>query len=421
MTNTQRTIELLDFPNNLRYMDVSENRIQRIRNDYLDGMHSLMFLNLTANAIEIIDQEAFSDLTNLEELILKHNLLGIHKSMPTFNSLHTLQYLDISFNKISAIEKNLISECVNLDILDLSHNNLDIFEPDLSSLRKIRMLILSTNRIQTIAEPVRNSLNNIARHHNLTVNLFDNKFVCNCKTVDFLKWLLFSNITFEMLEKYSCTLTNGTVVLVTKSLIPELEYECKQFIAVIIFATAFIFVFITSVSCLTIYRFRWHILYWYYLGKLGRNRPARLDMEPIYDWNIYLAYDDADFDFIHRKLLPTLEGEMNYHVHVRDRDFMAGEITAVNILNGIRSSKKTVVIFSENFVENEWSKFEVNMALVEGQASQREVLVLVFLGEVQHVPRDFAALLSRCSVVEYPEDEKVEQAFWRTLADLVDK
>jgi len=211
------------------------------------------------------------------------------------------------------------------------------------------------------------------------------------------------------------------VVLVTKLLIPELEHECKQYIAIIIFATAFIFVFITSVSSLTIYRFRWQIIYWYYLGKLGRNRPARLDMEPIYDWDIYLAYDDADFDFINRKVLPTLEGEMNYNVHVRDRDFMAGEITAVNILNGIRSSKKTVVIFSEDFVENEWSKFEVNMALAEGLASQREVLVLVFLGEVRNVPRDLAALLNRCSVVDYPEDEEVEPAFWRTLADLVDK
>ncbi|WAR06842.1 hypothetical protein MAR_016800 [Mya arenaria] len=62
------------------------------------------------------------------------------------------------------------------------------------------------------------------------------------------------------------------------------------------------------------------------------------------------------------------------------------------------------------------------MAMIEGIKSERGVVVLVFLEKIpaSFMPKDLAALLTQCPVVDWPQCEDVAEAFWDKLVNDID-
>jgi len=416
-----------------RILDYHDNDIKTIYKANFAGLNRLRYLDLSGNQISTFEYQSFKDLINLTCLFLEQNnivtfetkllpnspisLIGtLRNKIRLYNT--SVSHLQSTYHQ--QYEGGILSKCVNLVLLDLSHNQLiHVFEPDFSSLDKLSILNLSSNHFKRISLGMRESLNRIASHHKLVVDFTNNLFLCNCRTITFLQWLFSSKITFEALEKYICFLKDGTEVLITKSLIPKLEFECETYPGLIIFFAIVIFIVLTALGIYICLKYYWKIQYMYYMCKLRRCRPTRTDVEPLYDWDIYLAYHNKDLDLVQKKMLPKLETEMNFHLYVRDRDADVGEATAVSIVDAISSSKKTLVVISENFVAGKWGKFEVNMAITESVQTRRELLVLLVLGSIPDLPRHLATILAHYPVVHYPDNEDGEPVFWRMLADLV--
>ncbi|WAR06843.1 TLR13-like protein [Mya arenaria] len=122
------------------------------------------------------------------------------------------------------------------------------------------------------------------------------------------------------------------------------------------------------------------------------------------------------------KMQPELEERLHYKLHIRERDFVLGETNSLNILNAVQQSKRTLLIISRHFLKNKWCNFEINMATIEGIKSERGVVILVFLEKIPAVfmPKDLAALLTQCPVVDWPQCEDVAEAFWTKLVNNID-
>ena len=80
--------------------------------------------------IEMIEDDAFSNLKQLVSLDLYRNLLVTLKPH-YFSELINLEYLELSDNRIESIEKNVFSNLKNLRELDLSNNKLSILDREL--------------------------------------------------------------------------------------------------------------------------------------------------------------------------------------------------------------------------------------------------------------------------------------------------
>lgn len=77
-------------------------------------------------------------------------------------------------------------------------------------------------------------------------------------------------------------------------------------------------------------------------------------------YDIFLAYCSKDYKIAVHKILPKLENgsSIGYKVHLHDRDFLAGEFIAVNIVKAIRHSRSAVLCVSQNFIDSEWCQYE---------------------------------------------------------------
>ncbi|XP_071965528.1 peroxidasin homolog isoform X2 [Antedon mediterranea] len=102
---------------------LSNNDIRKIKNGAFDGLHQLRYLYLYKNRISEVESKAFSGLRNLEQLYLYSNMLAtMHTN--TFNDLPALERLFLNNNNISHIPLGTFTELRNLKRLRLDSNRL---------------------------------------------------------------------------------------------------------------------------------------------------------------------------------------------------------------------------------------------------------------------------------------------------------
>ena len=82
-----------------------------------------------------------------------------------------------------------------------------------------------------------------------------------------------------------------------------------------------------------------------------------------YKYDAFVLYSSVDVDrlWVHYKLVPELETVYGFRLCIHHRNFPAGFDIVDNIQAAIRSSRKVLVVMSENFVNSDWCVEEVQM------------------------------------------------------------
>ena len=95
-------------------------------------------------------------------------------------------------------------------------------------------------------------------------------------------------------------------------------------------------------------RFNWHPF----------DNPEEQDMnEKLYD--AFVSYSGHDVQWVLNTLQQQLETpERSYRLCMNDRDFLPGEEITTNIINGVKYSRKMLMILTRNFIQSEWCRFE---------------------------------------------------------------
>lgn len=165
----------------LKYLNLSENTIEDIRQEHFSKLKSIKLLDLSYNNLSVFRPNVFNDIATLTTLNLSNNHL---KSIVTdgrntsvfhslvnlvnldvshnyiddlphrvFNGLVELKNLSLAYNRLNLIPFQIFKVLTNIEVLDLSHNRLVLFSDNFFvSNKKLHVLLLNSNIIERLSK-----------------------------------------------------------------------------------------------------------------------------------------------------------------------------------------------------------------------------------------------------------------------------
>ncbi len=418
-----------DPTNQLEYLDASFNHY-KFGLGIIKGVNQLWYMNLQYNDFVFTNFASFQHLGRLKYLLLGGNRMEMENATDRvrLNGVSELLVLDLEGTGLDILNENEFEHVPNLEILNLSRNSLRQFEVNISGLWKLSLLNISGNLISVLPPVVRDHLDTLASSSNITVDLSGNSFLsCHCQNLDFVRWMKKSPVTFAARDATLCTHPNVGVVQPWGVNLGDLSAFCfpsyTEIILTAVFssvsATALIFVIFMC------YRKRWTVRFYLHALKSAwsrdENRNKKLTFKK-YTYSAFVVYSSEDRRWVHDVLMKKLEEEHNMRLCIHYRDFKPGYFIEDTIVESIDRSRKTILILSPDFLKSDWCYFEYKMARQVLVTERRDVIVLVILKSLpgKYLSRSLSKMLQKKTYLEWTTDPDGQKLFWdqmiRTLS-----
>eukprot|EP00920_Eleutheroschizon_duboscqi_P002903 GHVT01006839.1.p1 GENE.GHVT01006839.1~~GHVT01006839.1.p1 ORF type:complete len:249 (-),score=11.69 GHVT01006839.1:34-780(-) len=116
-----------------------------------------------------------------------------------------------------------------------------------------------------------------------------------------------------------------------------------------------------------------------YHDRRGRLNQVRADDEDKYD--AYISYcSRIDLGKVKNILIPALEeAPPHYSLCIPDRDWLIGGYIAEDIINSINTSRATVILLSQAYVQDQWCMFEFQQAHAQFIVDNNAKLIIVLM------------------------------------------
>lgn len=376
-------------------------------------------LYLDGNDIKMLPSHAFIGRKKLKILYLNaSNIEMIHNR--TFNGLKELEVLRLDFNSLSSIEGQELDGLDMLRELYINNNRIKTIGKDMfNHMARLKILHLHNNRLITL------SVWKI--HPAITeITLSYNPWSCDCEYTEmFREWTkrvssitdlssikciyskgntsdgtVYNENMFDDPETgFKIAYENGTIctgqpsinnsingnltanrTIITNDDDPDYTTVIATSVCLLCVLLVVIFVFI----------FRQNMKVWCF-SKFGvrlfcgASDMDRTDSEKMYD--AFLCYSTKDEAWVTEQLAHVLEqGEPSYKLCLHYRD-VGGYVTD-KIRQAVESSRRTIMVLSENFLRTEWVRYELKSALHQVMTDRRKRLVIVLLGQVSQKDLD---------------------------------
>ena len=204
-------------PNHLKYLDISNNKIERLGADLLIHLEHLKTIDLSNNRLAVSKQleNAFSKL---------------------FRNNSKLEIVRLSTNGLNYLPSKVFQFNSELKRIDLSNNKILQVPFEVSHLHKLELLDLRRNSIEYLNEWSRHQLDMLYRRKqearntedtSFTVDLRGNIFSCKCHSLDFIKWFVHSPIFEDSRGLYHCELDSKHIPMDTGA-INRAEFDCDK-------------------------------------------------------------------------------------------------------------------------------------------------------------------------------------------------
>lgn len=90
--------------------------------------------------------------------------------------------------------------------------------------------------------------------------------------------------------------------------------------------------------------------------------------------DVFISYSSKDSDWVHKVLLPKLESH-GFSVTIDFRDFRTGAFSVEEMERAVENNRHTILVFTPNYLDSEWTKFENVMAqTLDPAALQRKIV-----------------------------------------------
>lgn len=446
---------------NLEYLNLNNHAIRTLFSNTFSMLPKLKTLHLSqmAEQLEFIQNNAFNS-SSLKRLYFIDN--AFHFSLfprnfyplLIFENTRKLQVLDLSMNyfkvnetiftqmltPLTNLKSLIIVECVlryiprgllrvlpQLRELILSRNSIDEWNgyEVFGKSKTLRYLDLSDNRIVTVDEKSfpPDFLQSIR-----FINLGNNPFSCTCKEVQwFHDWAIDNRQKIcpktEICKTILCaspsSLKNKIIIELTESeMCPYPEYVK----VLIIIGSVSLFVLVIA---LVVYKARWHIRYLIYMYRLRRDGYETIEDKRDFNYDAFVVYAEEDQGFVHNTLVPTLEEREGYHLCIHNRDFQVGKLIVDNIITSIQTSRKIIVVLSNNFTKSKWCDFELIIVQNRMVLEQNNNLVVILIDKIEpkNITTPLRLILSTMTYAKWQaqgtEDEK--ESFWNQIRDSLRK
>ncbi|XP_071105094.1 toll-like receptor 4 [Haliotis cracherodii] len=306
----------------------------------------------------------------------KHSITTNGTNGNIFSHLDQLQTLKMSENFITKLSTRVFTNLSSLTELDLSRNSIENLSFDITHLKNLQLLRCSKNQIQWLAQSFRANLDEISNDHNITVDLSQNPIACTCHNLLFLSWMktstLNGKISFGNLSEYDCVHEDDHSVKLDnlEEVVRELEISCYNYSGFFIGISSVAFVCLGLLACSLMYRFRWKLRYVYYAARHRYSTEGPSSHEFVFD--AFVSFAEEDRDFVVNELLVKLEDESDMRLNFHQRDFTPGRPIAHNIIKAVKTSKRTLVILSREFLKSHWCVHELLMAHMESVSTGKQ-------------------------------------------------
>ncbi|XP_062604742.1 toll-like receptor 13 [Saccostrea cucullata] len=463
-----------DFFPKLKVLLLRKNRISSIIDlrEYGPFFPNLIRLDISCNMIKTIWSHTFTTFKRLEILHL-NNLLNILEmrdsalSSKTVREIHfgndeLLYLLFFDFKRI--LSYNPMLQVLHLAKLDLSSvsikdtfshlKNLTSFSAincniknisRLSTLSKLEHLNLSVNEIQNLnAIDFANfrSIKSVSFRNNhlisvkqssfpafiwesmdITIDLSNNPFDCGCHLEWYKYWFKRNrNRTNDRQHAYTCTcktplewkshfiLDFDTNVCHKPNQYLIMSFTISGFLCLIIF------------SAVIIRKLRWDIKYYIHIFKNQRlSKRERLPQEEfLYD--AFVAYNTQDRKWIMSELVQNIERKHKYKLCLHERDIIPGGIYVDDMLQSIESSRKFILLLSNNFLDDQWCKYEAAIAnhiLADGMGDKLFIMLLEDIRS-EHITSSLKILLESIRHTEWTQNRNGQKLFWSSILQFME-
>ncbi|XP_046551631.1 toll-like receptor 4 isoform X1 [Haliotis rubra] len=422
-SHSKMAFEVLRFQigeNKIREIDLSFNYFTLWTGPII-GLTHLEKVHVSNNFCEHLAEGVFSYFPSLKYLDISSNYLGYTLTNDTFSEMPLLEYLDLSNNKISSLPKLIFKNSSRLEFLKLGSNymmswNIDIINFNMTSIN------LSRNAFDEIPSLLRHQVRCMVRH-DFQLHFNDNPLKCNCLTLNSLKWMIDNSFKLPGLDKMICVDDSNRQLFLKDihQIVFDLDKKCTSYLGLSIGVLCLVMLVLSLSTTGIGYRFRWKLRYLYYLVRIKHRGYLAAEEEedggPQFEFDAFISYADEDRGFVVEDMRRILEGQHGLRLCIHHRDFLVGEAIAANILHAIRSSRRTVIILSRNFLKSYWCKYEVEMAKMESIYTGRNTLLVVILEKipVKNLPPNIVELMRQDSYLEYTDDREGQEVFWESL------
>lgn len=321
---------------------------------------STKIVHFQGNELRILSRDIlFSAPDNLVELYLDNNKIAEVKSL-AFASCPKLLILSLSGNRIKHLKLDMFSNLKRLNSLFL-HGNL-IHEIDslvFQQHRVLAVLTLHDNSLEFLTDDNMNDLTSSTVLDRLSIH--ENPWDCRCDNATFKYWIQQHQDLIENVTDITC---NGTAVL----RIPDESLLCYS---LRLSVTEFHYFFgplfgvcslavIAFVTLLLLYRHRYVLQVLVYnrfnvRQNQGENDSCVYDAIAIYD-----SSSAAVCHWIKDELVGRLEP--TFRLYIPDRDMEVGGSKCEEIVEGIKRSKRTILVLSNKEAEEQELLFAFDAA-----------------------------------------------------------
>ncbi|MCL4140720.1 UNVERIFIED_CONTAM: hypothetical protein GTU68_029406 [Idotea baltica] len=326
---------------NLRVLFLNGSNINEIYNRTFNGLRKLKILYLNNNNITFLKGFEFEHLGLLKELYLHNNRLKFINNS-TFLTLISLKILRLDDNLLTTLSVNQFSENLLLKSLWLGHNS----------------WICSCNFLEEMKEWLEDS-----------INLIIDKPDFYCSPND-------SSSPRIHIPSYneSCGVKN-----LTTSYQHMTSHNYLFFPTISLGICALLLTVILIIFC---NRNRMRVwMYAKYGVRVFHKNEYEGDSDKLFD--AFVSYSSKDELFVTQILAPELErGSPSYKLCLHYRDFPVGSFISDTIMGAVETSRRTILVLSENFIKSEWSRYEFRSAHHEVLRDRRKRLIVILLGEV---------------------------------------
>ncbi|KAH9490221.1 hypothetical protein Btru_049460 [Bulinus truncatus] len=399
--------ELNASENILETLILRNNRFPSLDGPFY-GFENVKYLDLARNSIISINVNFFEKFPSLTKLILFNNNLGdffATEGLETlvFSKLYHLEYLDLTNNNLRCFHVDIFIHLYHLKFLYLSNNLLTSFVANITGLHKLHLLDLSRTKVSSIIPELKNVIDTF-KH--IQINMSSCEILCECSNIDFLRWMISSKVFNKTFDNYKCLLHDSSIELIDDgytSTMERLDHKCTPHVVLFIWVGMGSLVLCCIVLAGIAYRFRWRIRYLYYAAYLYHKSNRKMNSVD-FKFDVFISYDHADEEEV-LKVCKELEAR-SLKLCVHGRDFNAGEYISSNIVNAVCSSRKTLVVLTQNMLSSYWCNYEIQIANMESIHTGRAVLIFLMMEQISDniVSRELLYLICNNTYVNYPKD-----------------
>ncbi|XP_066599210.1 toll-like receptor Tollo [Prorops nasuta] len=371
------------------YLDKNDLRV--IASHAFIGRKKLKVLYLNSSNIEMVQNRSFNGLRDLEDLHLQDNEIRELRGHE-FEGLDQLRQLHLQRNLIFAINNETFASLNSLKFLELQDNRLTSLS--VWSLPESIGVHLAGNPWSCECDFVRSYREWTEQPEVRVLDDAELRCVYNASELEVFGQQVFLDDEFgfpvsavhQGAGNFSCSddasLENEVYGNYTKTII---EKQILQDYLPLLVATLTGSLIVISL-CMLGFVFRQELRVWFH-SRFGvrifyRNHEVdKDDRDKLFD--AFVSYSSKDEAFVAEELAPVLEmGNPSYKLCLHYRDFPVGNFIADTIVQAVESSRRTIMVLSENFIKSEWCRFDFKSAHHQVLRDRRRRLILVLVGDV---------------------------------------